>query len=257
MREAERQLQIAKAKRDALASVIEIEAKDELSFSWDAGEKRGLSKGAVVQRSIASEASLEIMDVATIRFMPSQSAAELESEFEQCEQALPIAQELQCENLVEAVEAAADVDAERDLKNLNANMRELLGDDSKDDIESAVNALKTEQEAYIAKRSAGEQIPTSLDEAVKQLRQAEQTFKTVEKEFEEKREALDRLKDSFNEAHAESLVRKQEVEGREADLKRRQSALETLRQGESDKQVTARVREHTTRLEKLKRNFKT
>lgn len=253
LRDAERQVQIAKAKRDALASNIEISAESELKFSWGEGEQFGLAKGDVEQRNVAAETVLNIQDVASIRFTPSQSAAAVEGELKQCKETLSnLLDRYKVKNLADAVAAEGRrLDAERDLKSLNENMRELLVDDSEEDIDASVETLQAECESYLTARRSEINVPDDIASAASQLSEAEEASSNAEDQAEQKREAFDTLKDNYNEASADNRVGAQEIDGLEADLQRRQTKLEELRLIDADEVVAARVTEHNSKVELL------
>jgi DNA repair exonuclease SbcCD ATPase subunit len=252
LRTAERQVQITTAKREAIATGIELEAHVDLKLLWE-GDKLELAAGKVEHRSVASETVLDILDVARIQVSPSQSAMDVEAELEANQNNLSnLLEKYQVSSLAEGVAAARSrADAERDLKALNASMRELLGDDSEEDIAALENSLQETCSAYVADREAETDIPDTLGQAEKRLEEIDGQFRRAEKQLEQERDNFNELNDSFNEANADLRVQTQEIEGLEKDLKRRQGKLEELRVSDSDEALEARFVDHQSSVERL------
>ncbi len=103
LRQAESELQVAIGKRDTATSTVEIAAEQDLEISFN-DEQLELATGAVEKRNVAAELRVGIPGVANIRVTPSQSAADLEADVVEYEEALTaLLDKYAVKNLADAV----------------------------------------------------------------------------------------------------------------------------------------------------------
>ena len=256
LREAERELQVASGKRDAVTSVVAISAERELALSLD-GEALRLATGATEQRRVAADLRIEIPGVASIRFTPSQSAAELEAAvIEQRERLGALLSRHGVEDLAAAVAAAAQRgEAERNLQAWRDRMGELLAGDSETDVEAAVAELELRRDTYLRERPEEPPPPADLEQAVSSTREAGDALRECETRVEAQESRRNQLAEDATQAEVECRLASQEVEGLERDLQRRRAELEKARAAEADAAIAARSAELAGRGEALRRDL--
>lgn len=240
--------QVAAGRLDTATSKIEITAEKKLSLAID-GQKLELAKGKSERRSVSAELRLAVPGVANIRFMPSTSVTDLESEATDLEAALDtLLKKYGVNDLADAVATEAKrADAERDLRALIVKSDELLEDDTEADLQARVEELKSDCAAYTGKRGDKPKMPADKVQANKQLRDAEQAQNTAQQSFDDLQNECNRCREKFLQAESDRLLAVQAVEGLELDQKNKKKRLNDARDAESDEAIDAQVVEKTAR----------
>ena len=256
LRDAERALQLAAGKRDAVTSVVAVSAASDITLSIG-DETLRLAPGTTEQRRVAAELLIEIPGVAGIRFTPSQSAAELEAAVdEQRERLGALLRRHGVEDLAAAVAAAAQRgEAERNLQAWRDRIGELLAGDSEAELESALAQLESRCSAYLRARPAEPPLPADLEQAARRAREAGEALQECEARLEAQESHCRRLGEDATQAEVAYRLASQEVEGLARDLQRRQAQLETVRKAESDVAIAARARDLADRVDGIQRNL--
>lgn len=256
LREAERALQVASGRRDAVTSEVAISAGRELTLSLD-DEVLRLASGSTERRRVAAELRIDIPGVATIHLSPSASAAELEAAVaEQRERLEALLRRFGVEDLAAAVAAAAQrSEAERNLGAWRDRITELLAGDSEADVEAALARLESNCDAYLRERPEAPPPPSDAEQAASRAREAGETLRECEARLESQESRCSRLGEEATQAEVEYRLASQEVEGLQRDLQRRREQLEKARSTEADAAIAARVTALGARVESLQEDL--
>ncbi len=252
LREAERALQLAVGKRDAVTSVVAISAERDLALSLD-DEALELAPGTTEQRRVAAELRIDIPGVASIHFTPSASAAELEAAVtEQRERLDALLRRYAVADLAAAVAAAAQrSEAQRNLQAWRDRTDELLAADREADVEAEPARLQAQCDAYLRERPEEPPPPSDAGQAAARAREAGEALRACEAGLEAQESRCTSLGEDASQADVEHRLASQEVEGLQRDLRRREEQLEGVRTTEADAAIAARVTELAARVDGL------
>ncbi len=243
---AENQLHVAIGKRDTATSAVEIVAENNLQIALN-DKPLELAAGVTEKRTVAAALHVAIPGVANIRITPSQSAAELEADVVEHEKTLSaLLTKYAVAGLADAVATEAQrAAALRDLKTWNEKVTELLGDDSKADLEESVKRLQANCDDYAAERSAETPMPENIRQATLQTQAVAKALMESEATVESRQHKCEQLRDDYRQADADQRVAIQEVEGLKLDSQRKQQQLEEARAAKPDDAIHTQVAEKT------------
>ena len=225
-REAERALDIANSKRDAVATTVAVTAEKDLDFEFD-GDKVSLSKSDVETRSVASELRIRLPGIATVELSPSKSVADVQ---EDVADAQAVFTELQnrfgVSDLKEAVAAnERRVTAQREVDRLKEREAGILKGASQEEIEQSITSYQSDCEAYAENRQSNEELPASAADASSRVHEAKELFGSFENALEAAREKADGLQSEYAQVDGELRIAQQEMAGVEAALNEKRERL--------------------------------
>jgi DNA repair exonuclease SbcCD ATPase subunit len=235
IRDAEKAVDLAKARRDLAATTVSVTARKTLQFEFD-GSQVDLQKDQDESRIVAAEISIRIPGVADIQISPSQSVAELQDEVDDAASALEdIRSKLGIGSLQEAIAANEKLNtAKAELKLLKERESELLDDASITEIKQQKKSLEIACNDYQSSRPAEPKIPDTLSEAQSRVAELEAEREKHDIELE-----LARTKDEEHRKTLESLnlelgEGEREVHSLGAMLKEKTRRLAETREQDTD-----------------------
>lgn len=241
-REAERALDIANSKRDAVATTVSVTAEKELDFQFD-GDTVSLSDADVETRSVAAELRIRLPGIATVQLSPSKSVADVQ---EDVADAQAVFKDLQnrfgVNDLKEAVAAnERRMTAQREIDRLKQREAEILGGASQAEIEQSVTSYQSDCDAYIENRTAGAELPASATDASSRVHESEERFGSLESALEAAREKADGLQRDYARVDGELRIAQQEMAGVKAALNEKRERLSKAQSAEADEVLSERA----------------
>ncbi len=251
-REAERALDIANSKIDAVATTVSVTAEQDLDFEFD-GDTVALSKSGVETRSVASELRIRLPGIATVELSPSKSVADVQ---EDLASAQAVFAELQnrfgVSDLKEAVAAnERRVTAQREVDRLKEREAGILQGASQEEIEQSITSYQSDCEAYAENRQSNEELPASAADASSRLLEARELLGSCENALEAAREKTDGLQSEYARVDGELRIAQQEMAGLEAALNEKRERLNKARSTEADEVLAVRASQARSAVKKL------
>ena len=243
-REAERVLDIARGKRDAVATTVSVTAEKDLDFEFD-GDAVSLRNADVETRSVASELRIRLPGIATVELSPSKSIADMQ---EDVAEAQAVFTELQnrfgASDLKEAVAAnERRVTAQREVDRFKEREAGILKGASQEEIEQSVTSYQLDCDAYAENRQSSEELPASATDASGRVHEAKDLLGPCENALEAAREKAEGLQSEFTQVDGELRIAQQEMAGVEAALNEKRERLNKARSAEADKVLAERARQ--------------
>ena len=243
-REAERNLDIARGKRDAVATTVSVTAEKDLDFDFD-GDTVSLRNADVETRRVASELRIRLPGIATVQLSPSKSVADVQ---EDVTGAQAVFNELQnrfgVSDLKEAVAAnERRVTAQREVDRLKERESGILKGASQEEIEQSVTSYQSDCDSYAENRQSSEELPISATDASSRVLEAKDLLGSCENALEAAREKADSLQTEYAQVDGELRIAQQELAGVEAALNEKRERLTKARSTEADKVLTERAKQ--------------
>lgn len=243
VREAERALDIANSKRDAVATRVSVTAEKDLEIEFD-GDKVSLSDADVETRSVAAELRIRLPGIATVQLSPSRSVADVQ---EDVADAQAVFTDLQnrfgVTDLKEAVAVnERRVTAQREIDRLKEREAGILKGASQEEIEQSLTSYQSDCEAYAENRRSNEELPASAADASSRLLKATELFGSYENALEAAREKADGLLSEYTQVDGELRIAQQEMAGVEAAMSEKRERLNKTRSAETDEVLAERAR---------------
>jgi DNA repair exonuclease SbcCD ATPase subunit len=251
-REAERALDIANSKRDAVATTVSVTAEKDLDFEFD-GDTVSLRNADVETRVLTSELRIRLPGIATVELSPSKSVADMQ---EDVAEAQAVFTELQnrfgASDLKEAVAAnERRVTAQREVDRLKEREAAILKGASQEEIEQSVTSYQSDCDAYAENRQSSEELPASATDASGRVHEAKELLGSCENALEAAREKADGLQSEFAQVDGELRITQQEMAGVEAALHEKRERLNKARSAEADEVLAERARQARSAMKKL------
>tara|TARA_R110002049_G_scaffold183916_1_gene351956 strand:+ start:3189 stop:5813 length:2625 start_codon:yes stop_codon:yes gene_type:complete len=251
-RGAERALDIANSKIDAVATTVAVTAEKDLEFEFD-GDTVSLSNADVETRSVAAELRIRLPGIATVQLSPSRSVADVQ---EDVADARAVFTDLQnrfgVSDLKEAVAAnERRVTAQREISRLKEREAEILGGASQAEIEQSIRSYQSDCDAYIESRQSGVEPPGSAADASRRVLEAKELFGSTETALEAAREKADGLQSDYAQIDGELRIAQQDMAGMEAALNEKRERLKKSRSTETDEVLAERARKARLAVQKL------
>lgn len=251
-REAERALDIANSKIDAVATTVAVTAEKDLDFEFD-GDKVSLSESGVETRSVASELRIRLPGIATVELSPSKSVAEVQ---EDVADAQAVFTELQnrfgVSDLKEAVAAnERRATAQREVDRLKEREAGILEGASHEETAQSITSYQSDCDAYAEKRQSNEELPGSATDASSRVHEAKELLGSCENALEAAREKADGLQNEYAQVDGGLRIAQQEMAGVEAALNEKRERLNKTRSAETDEVLAERGRNARSAVKKL------
>ncbi len=251
-REAERALDIANSKIDAVATTVSVTAEKDLDLEFD-GDSVSLSKSSVETRSVASDIRICLPGIATVELAPSRSVAEVQEDVDDAQAAFAgIRERLGVSDLREAVVAnERRVTAQRELDRLKEREAGILQGASQEEVEQSITSYQSDCEAYAENRRSNEELPASTADASSRLVEARELLGSCENTLEAAREKADGLQSEYAQVDGELRIAQQEMAGLEAALNEKRERLNKARSAEADEVLAERASQARSAVKKL------
>ncbi|MDT8320433.1 MAG: AAA family ATPase [Xanthomonadales bacterium] len=252
IREAHTRHKVAVGKRDMAATRVTVEADARLQLQVDERQVK-LEPAGLEQLDIASETRICFPGVASVLIAPPKSAEDLDQEHRDLEKALDdLLADSGVAGYAEAVAAnQARQSAERDLKAIKRQEKQLLEDEGLAEIEQRAEKLQTECEAYQETRPQQPELPASLSEAARRVDALRDELAQIEETFEGKETKLAEIRAERDAAILQLELAQQEKSGLAEARKQNQGRLEAARKGESDEALARRVSKREQELARI------
>jgi uncharacterized protein YhaN len=256
LRDAERELQIALAKRDASASLIEITAEKTLQFEIN-DEEIELADGESDVRSTAASLNVRIPGVAAIRVSPSQSAGDLEAELDRLRTQLDtMLLNYGVKDLADAIAVEARrVSAEQEVKNSLEKIEELLNGELLTERQGYAEDLGLLVERYITERLQQPPLQVSLKEAAAASSAAGKLLTESEGALSSAQAAAEELRDEQEKLDADCRVAAQEVLGMERTAEDLQNQFTDAQAVASDSNLEESAKARLEQKSKLENDY--
>jgi hypothetical protein len=257
LRDAERELQMARARLGTAMSSVEIAAEDKLQVIFNDDAPLALNAGATERRDFSSDLRVAIPGVASIRISPSRSATELETGVDECKSDRDqLLAKLGVKDLADAVAVEAKrASGQREAKSWSEKIGELLGSDTAEDLNDNVERLDSLCKGYLAKRAPEPALPDSLAQAMAASSASVKAVAVCEEEFEAQQAAWEVLRKRHIGASAEQSVSEKETGGQEKFVNLRKQELAESRVNESDEAIERRVEGESAKVCKLEKGL--
>ncbi len=251
-REAERVLDIARGKRDAVATTVSVTAEKDLEVEFN-GDTVSLSNEDVETRSVASEFRIRLPGIATVELSPSNSVADVQEDVADAE---AVFTELQIRfgvsDLKEAVAAnERRVTAQREVDRLKEREAGVLEGASQEEIEQSVTSHQSDCDAYAENRQSNDELPASATDASSRVQEAKNLHGSRENALESAREKADGLQSEYARVDGELRIAQQEMAGVEAALNEKHERLNKARSAEADESLAERMMQARSAVKKL------
>ena len=251
-REAERALDIASSKRDAVATTVSVTAEKDLDFEFD-GDTVSLSNSDVETRVLTSELRIRLPGIATVELSPSKSVADVQ---EDVADAQAMFTELQSRfgvnDLKEAVAAnERRMTAQRELDRLKEREAGILKGASQEEIEQLITSYQSDCDAYAEIRQSSNELPTNASDASRSVHEAKELLGSCENALEATREKADALQSEFAQVDGELRIAQHEMAGVEAALNEKRERLNKARSTEADEVLAERAMKARSAVKKL------
>lgn len=258
LRSAERELQIALARRDASASLIEITAEKALQFEIN-DKAVELADGDSAIRSAAAALDVRIPGIATIRVSPSQSAGDLEAELDRFQSQLDaLLVKYGVNDLADAVAVEARrASAEQEVKNASEEVEELLDGESLTERQGYAEDIRLLVDSYIAERPPEPPLPVSLKDAAAESSVAGKLLSESEDALSSAQATAEELRDEQEKLSADCRVAAQEVLGMERTAEELQNQLTEAQALESDADLEASGKSRLEQKSRLETDYGT
>jgi DNA repair exonuclease SbcCD ATPase subunit len=252
-REAERALDIANSKIDAVATTVSVTAEKALDIQFD-GDAVSLSKSGVETRSVASELRIRLPGIATVELLPSKSVADVQEDVAEAQAAFT---ELQnrfgVSDLKEAVAANEQrVTAQREVDRLKEREAGILNGASQEEIEQSIMSYQSDCEAYAENRRSNEELAASATDASSRVHEAKELLGSREDALDAAREKADGLQSEYTQVDGGLRIAQQEMAGVEAALNEKRERLTKARAAEADGVLAERARQAQSAVRTLK-----
>ena len=242
IREAHTRHKVALGKRDMAATRVTIEA--DARFQLQVDERRiELEPAALEQLDIASETRICFPGVASVLIAPPKSAEDLDREHRDLEKALDdLLADSGVDGYAEAVAAnRARQSAERDLKAIKRQEKQLLEDEGLAEIEQRVAKLQSEWQAFQETRPQQPELPASLNDAARRVDGLRDELSQIEEALESSETRLAEIRAERDAAILRLELAQQEKSGMAAARKQNLERLDAARKAESDEALARRV----------------
>ncbi len=251
-REAERALDIANSKRDAVATTVSVTAEKDLDFEFD-GDTVSLSNAAVETRNVAAELRIRLPGIATVQLSPSKSVADVQEDVADARAAFTDLQNrFGVSDLKEAVAAnERRVTAQREIDRLKEREAEILGGASQAEIEQSIASYQSDIDTYIDNRESDVELPASATDASSRVHEAKELFGSLESALEAARGKAEGLQADYAHVDGELRIAQQEMTGVEAALNEKRERLEKAQSAEADKVLAERSEQARLAVKKL------
>ncbi|MEJ2274198.1 MAG: hypothetical protein P8Y01_06440 [Woeseiaceae bacterium] len=252
LRALDRALELARQKRDLAATKVFVAAEAPLDFAIDR-EPVSLGSGDVTERTVAAGLDIHLPGVASVRVAPPHSAAELDAEFGEAERGYGEALgRYRVESLEEAIrQNEGRRAAEQDVRQLKTRAKEILEDETAEEIAELVRSLNGSIETYRAQRAPDQDLPPGPAEARERAASAERLLQEAEDGVEQARQKETEQRDELAGADASLRNAAQSVVGLEATLGEKQSRLATAREASRDEALAKAIEEKKENLRTL------
>ncbi len=254
LREAERELQLAKSRRDMASSTVVIAAERDLELQCNE-QPLSLDAGAIDTRKLTTELRISLEGSATITVLPPHSTAELEDDVKLRQVTLDaLLQRFKVADLPEAITALARRQTtQAELRHWQEKLSELLDGETLETLEEASWTLRRQCENYLSSRAPATPLPADSALAATQREKAENAFQKSLAELAELQTLQQDLRSQLGSAEADLGVASREVKGIEDTGNWLRGQLDQLRATVSDDmlaQQSATQASQLTHLEK-------
>ena len=251
-REAERALDIANSKRDAVATAVSITAEKDLYFEFD-GDSVSLSKAGVETRRVAAELRIRLPGIATVQVSPSKSVADVQEDVAAAQAAFTNLQtRFAVSDLKEAVAAnERRMTAQREIDRFKEREAEVLEQACQAEIEQSITSSQSDCDTYTENRQSAVELPGSVADASARVHEARELFASVETALEAAREKADSTQSDYIQVDGELRIAQQEMAGVESALNEKRERLDRARSAEADKVLAERAEQARLDVNKL------
>jgi DNA repair exonuclease SbcCD ATPase subunit len=253
LRDAEREVEMARARLDTATSSIEIKAEDDLSLVIN-DETLAMSRGSTVRRDVASATRLVLPGIASFQVTPSQSANELETELlERRDTLVKLLADCQVSDLPEAVAVEERrAEQEREVRIWHEKIEDLLDGETLETLQILSEELSARVRSYLTGRMADTDLPGTPEDAKQIAAAAADALSRCQTAMDTLQIAWEQARDAFTEARGHYRVAEQQAEGEARIAQQRQQELEEVRAAEDDESIDRRVREKTAAVDSLR-----
>jgi DNA repair exonuclease SbcCD ATPase subunit len=258
LREAENRAAIARGTRNMAATTISIIAESKLVVEVD-GKEIALGDSEVETRTVAAPLRVNLPGVAEIDVTPPQSAAELQREFDESEEARSrVLSQYDVSSLKDAVVAnERRAEAQRDLDRLKTREKELLDGTSTAEIEQVVSTYHAETARYAEQRESTQNLPEVLAEASDRVSTRRSELVSRETALDKAQEKADALQNEYGNLDGQLRIAQQNLAGLKVALADKEERLKKLRSDDADAALAKRAAEAAANAEKLEREVET